>query len=109
MKRLLPILLLACGGLTPQSYCEDTYQVTCHKWAECQPDASYSDCVAQDESMFMCSSVMNENVCAGQGAAQFDPNAAQRCLNDIQALSCATIAQTNFTLPSTCAPSEICP
>ena len=109
MKRLVLLALGACGGLTPQSYCEDTYQVTCHKLVECQPDAGYSDCIAQDEAAFMCSSVTNENVCAGQGSAMFDPNAAQRCLNDIQGLSCATIAMTGFTLPSTCAPSEICP
>jgi hypothetical protein len=111
MKRLL-VLLCACGGYSPQSYCEATYQETCHKIFQCLPTqtvyATEKDCVTQDEMQFDCSTIQESNICNGQGSAHFSSSAAAQCISDIRALSCDTLTSTGFTLPSTCEASAIC-
>ena len=106
----LLVTLVACGSLTPRAYCEDTYDVTCKKAVECDPThtVTYDACIAQDRAEFDCSTIVDAQVCNGQGSGHFDGNAASQCLHDIQALTCATVQSTGFILPSTCESSSIC-
>jgi hypothetical protein len=104
-------LLCACGGYTPQSFCQASNQASCQKIFQCNAPhpsfASEADCEQQKGMAVVCANIADGDVCSSAGGA-FDPAGAARCISDLQALSCDAVKSSNFILPSTCLASAYC-
>jgi hypothetical protein len=103
--------LSACGGVTPQSFCQQKVNIRCDQIARCgcaffacagQYDPSYDTC--EQQASGLCTPELNDNFC-GTGS-QWDPDAAAKCLRDLEQEpdTCNAAPPT----PASCATTALC-
>jgi hypothetical protein len=111
------LVLIGCGGLSPQAYCEQTQALTCAKLFECaktpQEQAaimsqygSQSDCLAKQRQLIPCDQISDRQICGGRGSAAWNEAAAGKCVSDTEALDCAAL--TMGGLSPSCDDDLIC-
>jgi hypothetical protein len=110
MTKAIPLLIAlvaACGsdagGTSPQQACDDVTSALCERLYACfQPSelaaagypASESACITMMQAAQGCTAKTLDNVCTGN--AQYQPDEAARCGDQVTGLTCAQIRDPFF-------------
>lgn len=93
------LVLAACGGLSPQSACEQQADPICEKMWNCtNSSVKVGDDLASCKTQYKALCSLAAGGCAD--GKTFDAAAAQSCVTDLQAQSCDQYAAGQ---PATCA------